>query len=97
VRGGSWGSFGRYVRSAYRSGYTPDSRYGNRGFRLALGHSGLGQGSGTTGQVATAEGPGRRVAEQRQTGASAVAVDEPSPDWVKRLTTFFKKGDKKKP
>jgi len=97
VRGGSWNGLGRLVRSASRDGDSPDNRISPRGFRLALGHSGLGQGSGTTGQVATAEGPGRRVAEQRQTGASAVAVDEPSPDWVKRLTTFFKKGDKKKP
>ena len=97
VRGGSWNDYGGSVRSADRFRGAPGLRSSSQGFRLALGHSGLGQGSGTTGQVATAEGPGRRVAEQRQTGASAVAVDEPSPDWVKRLTTFFKKGDKKKP
>jgi formylglycine-generating enzyme required for sulfatase activity len=77
VRGGSWGNCGRGVRSAYRSGNAPDDRNGDLGFRLALGHAEFqsGQGSGTSGPVATDEDAGRRVAEQRQTGSSSVADD----------------------
>ena len=68
VRGGSWNYYGEVVRSAFRNWIMPVYRLNNLGFRLALGHSGLGQGSGTTGQeTATGVGTGRRVAEQRQT------------------------------
>ncbi|RMD67692.1 MAG: formylglycine-generating enzyme family protein [Gammaproteobacteria bacterium] len=35
VRGGSWYDFPRYVRSAYRYGYTPADRFNFIGFRLA--------------------------------------------------------------
>ena len=35
IRGGSWSSIPEALRSAYRSGYSPDSRYGDIGFRLA--------------------------------------------------------------
>ncbi|MBV8576674.1 MAG: formylglycine-generating enzyme family protein [Acetobacteraceae bacterium] len=35
VRGGSWSSFPRYLRAAYRYGSTPDNRVSNIGFRLA--------------------------------------------------------------
>jgi len=38
VRGGSWDSVGRNVRSAIRSRCEPDFRSLNLGFRLALGH-----------------------------------------------------------
>ncbi len=41
VRGGSWGGGGRGMRSAYRSGGTPDGRLSFLGFRLALGHAEL--------------------------------------------------------
>ena len=37
LRGGSWLSIGRGVRSAYRRRSEPGSRYGSIGFRLALG------------------------------------------------------------
>ncbi|PCJ15369.1 MAG: hypothetical protein COB02_18080 [Candidatus Cloacimonadota bacterium] len=35
-RGGSWDYFGRYLRSAYRSGSSPFIRYDNLGFRLLV-------------------------------------------------------------
>ena len=35
LRGGSWGNFPRYLRSAYRGNYLPDDRYDDVGFRLA--------------------------------------------------------------
>jgi hypothetical protein len=35
LRGGSWSSFGRYCRSAYRNGLAPDFQYRDFGFRLA--------------------------------------------------------------
>lgn len=35
-RGGSWSSSEQYCRSAFRDRFTPDSRYGNLGFRTAL-------------------------------------------------------------
>jgi formylglycine-generating enzyme required for sulfatase activity len=34
ARGGSWGSFARYLRSAYRDGHTPSHRDDGLGFRL---------------------------------------------------------------
>ena len=34
LRGGSWSDYAIYCRSAYRYGYTPDSRSGSIGFRL---------------------------------------------------------------
>ncbi|MFD2113783.1 formylglycine-generating enzyme family protein [Thiorhodococcus fuscus] len=37
LRGGSWYSFGRHLRSAFRSHYAPASRYGSFGLRLAGG------------------------------------------------------------
>ncbi len=37
VRGGSYWSDARYCRSAYRDWSGPESRFGNRGFRLAAG------------------------------------------------------------
>lgn len=37
IRGGSWFGNGRYVRSAFRGGDTPDERGNSIGFRLALG------------------------------------------------------------
>jgi formylglycine-generating enzyme required for sulfatase activity len=36
LRGGSWSSNARYLRSANRSNYAPDNRYECLGFRLAL-------------------------------------------------------------
>ncbi len=36
ARGGSWLFGARFCRSAYRSGHSPDSRYSDRGFRVAL-------------------------------------------------------------
>ena len=36
ARGGSWGSGAEGCRSAFRSGWRPDDRYDNLGFRLAL-------------------------------------------------------------
>jgi len=41
VRGGSWYGSGRNLRSAFRSGLTPDNRFNFLGFRLALGHAEL--------------------------------------------------------
>ncbi len=38
MRGGSWRSHGRGVRSAYRLHVSPGYRYRGRGFRLVLGH-----------------------------------------------------------
>ncbi len=38
IRGGSWLNLGRSVRSAYRSSYGADGRYGILGFRISLGH-----------------------------------------------------------
>jgi formylglycine-generating enzyme required for sulfatase activity len=35
VRGGSWGSYPRLLRAAFRDGSTPDSRVSNVGFRVA--------------------------------------------------------------
>ena len=46
VRGGSWNSDGRNVRSAHRVRGTPGIRFYGLGFRLALGHSGSGQEGG---------------------------------------------------
>ncbi len=40
LRGGSWFSLGRYVRSADRNGDEPDNRCNYAGFRLALGQRG---------------------------------------------------------
>jgi hypothetical protein len=37
IRGGSWFSLGRYVRSAYRNGFSPDNRLNGIGLRLSLG------------------------------------------------------------
>jgi len=34
VRGGSWGDYPRYCRSAFRLYYTPDDRFGSIGFRV---------------------------------------------------------------
>jgi formylglycine-generating enzyme required for sulfatase activity len=34
IRGGSWGSSARGLRSAYRRGYSPSNRYYVLGFRL---------------------------------------------------------------
>jgi formylglycine-generating enzyme required for sulfatase activity len=36
-RGGSWGSFARFVRAAYRFALAPGDRYSSLGFRLARG------------------------------------------------------------
>ena len=36
IRGGSWGSSARNLRSAYRNGAMPDSRFGGVGFRLVV-------------------------------------------------------------
>ena len=36
VRGGSWYNGATYCRTAFRGSYTPSSRYGSLGFRLAL-------------------------------------------------------------
>ncbi len=49
VRGGSWGSGGGGVRSAFRGRDAPGDRNRNLGFRLALGHSGSGQEGGAKG------------------------------------------------
>ncbi|WP_291329396.1 formylglycine-generating enzyme family protein [Desulfovibrio sp. UCD-KL4C] len=40
MRGGSWVSYGRHVRSAARYGYNPDVRYDDFGFRFSLGQKG---------------------------------------------------------
>jgi len=40
LRGGSWRFEGRYCRSAFRDGLTPDSRSDGSGFRLARGQKG---------------------------------------------------------
>lgn len=45
LRGGSWYSNGRYVRSAYRLHLSPGRRGGVIGFRLALGHVSSSRGS----------------------------------------------------
>jgi formylglycine-generating enzyme required for sulfatase activity len=47
VRGGSWGSNGRDVRSAIRYRNRPDNRNDYLGLRLALGHTELQPGGGT--------------------------------------------------
>ena len=36
LRGGSWGSFARDCRAAYRGGNAPGFRYSNVGFRVAF-------------------------------------------------------------
>jgi formylglycine-generating enzyme required for sulfatase activity len=36
IRGGSWGNYGGSCRSAFRGGYSPDSRHDNVGFRVVL-------------------------------------------------------------
>jgi formylglycine-generating enzyme required for sulfatase activity len=43
LRGGSWFSLGRYVRSAYRYRYDPSDRSGHYGFRLARGQAASGE------------------------------------------------------
>ena len=98
VRGGSWDDDGRYVRSAIRDWFTPDYRLSFLGFRLALGHAELqpGQGSGTTVPVAPDKDPGRRVAEQRQTGALSGAVDGMISNVVNRFKNWLGKGDNRK-
>jgi hypothetical protein len=99
VRGGSWLSHGRNVRSARRYRHAPDFRHNYLGFRLALGHAELkpGQSGGTTKpELATGEGTGRRVAEQRQTGPSPVADNDLKSNVVNRFKKLFVKGDKKK-
>jgi len=35
LRGGSWGNYGQYLRSACRDGFTPSSSLSHGGFRLA--------------------------------------------------------------
>ncbi|MCX7099819.1 MAG: formylglycine-generating enzyme family protein [Methylococcales bacterium] len=92
VRGGSWHSLGRCVRSANRSRYTLDSRNSYLGFRLALGHVGLRPGQG----VATGAGTGRRVAEQRQTVPAPIADGGMASDVAKRIKKLFGKSKKKK-
>ena len=47
LRGGSWFGYGRYARSAYRSGYDPGARDVDVGFRLALGPGASGQAGST--------------------------------------------------
>ncbi len=37
VRGSSWADYGQFVRSAYRDGYSPDTRFISLGFRFARG------------------------------------------------------------
>ncbi len=39
LRGGPWGNYGGYCRSAYRYRYRPDGRNGLTGFRLARGRT----------------------------------------------------------
>ena len=58
LRGGSWGSDGGDVRSAYRSRNEPGFRNYNIGFRLALGQTG-------SGQSAAPRPPGQPQAERR--------------------------------
>jgi len=53
LRGGSWSSYGRFVRSADRSGDEPGDRYLNIGFRLALGP---GERVGSPAEPVTGEG-----------------------------------------
>ena len=43
IRGGSWGTYARYVRAAYRFGYEPGDRSDGLGFRLALGQGPVGE------------------------------------------------------
>ena len=77
LRGGSWFSDGRYVRSAYRFRYGPDGRSSIIGFRLALGQS------GGLGQSAAPAPPGQPQAERRggQGGASVAKVaNERTPE-----------------
>ncbi|NOS87655.1 MAG: formylglycine-generating enzyme family protein [Methylococcaceae bacterium] len=92
VRGGSWSYFGRDVRSAFRSRFTPDLRLYHLGFRLALGHAGLRPGQG----VATGAGTGRRVAEQRQTVPVHVAIIAAASNMAKRIKKSSSKSKKKK-
>ncbi|MFO1424231.1 MAG: formylglycine-generating enzyme family protein [Candidatus Competibacteraceae bacterium] len=73
LRGGSWICYGRLARSAYRSLVGPGDRYGDFGFRLALGpelrqDERAGQGEGGAGQTAR-EAPGGR--EKRGRGGPA--------------------------
>ncbi|MEI7996824.1 MAG: SUMF1/EgtB/PvdO family nonheme iron enzyme, partial [Methylococcaceae bacterium] len=98
VRGGSWYSDGWFVRSANRFRYSPDYRFNVLGFRLALGHAELksGQGSGTKVSVAPDKDPGRRVAEQRQTGALSGADDGMISNVVNRFKNWLGKGDNRK-
>lgn len=55
VRGGSWRSNGRFVRSAIRRPFSPDNRHGFIGFRLALGHASQVAGGQADRTVAKAE------------------------------------------
>ena len=78
LRGGAWYYDARWARSAFRCAYQPGFASGDVGFRFCLRSCELqpGQGSGTAAPVAPDKDPGRRVAEQRQTGSLSGAVDE---------------------
>ena len=88
LRGGAWISGAWGARSADRNAGRPDDADDCVGFRFCLRSCELqpGQGSGTAAPVAPDKDPGRRVAEQRQTGSLSGAVDESPPDGAKRLT-----------
>ncbi|MCX7109137.1 MAG: formylglycine-generating enzyme family protein [Proteobacteria bacterium] len=69
LRGGSWNSRGRNVRSASRRRFEPDLRSSGIGFRLALGQTG-------PGQSAARLSPGQPLAERRggqgESGAAGI-------------------------
>ena len=77
LRGGSWGSDGGDVRSAYRSRNEPGFRNYNIGFRLALGQTG-------SGQSAAPRPPGQPQAERRGGQGGRSAAEKSSPDEAKR-------------
>jgi formylglycine-generating enzyme required for sulfatase activity len=69
MRGGSWSSYARYVRAAYRAAYDPANRDGLLGFRLARGQGGPGRGGAR----------GRGAAQPRVAGRGPVANKNRNP------------------
>jgi formylglycine-generating enzyme required for sulfatase activity len=77
LRGGSWNSLGRYVRSADRHWYGPDGLYDSIGFRLSLGQvASTGQGEYRQGGQCARPDSRRRSVAVRADGAWNLHVSE---------------------
>ena len=65
IRGGSWDSFAREVRAAYRYGYSPGNRFDDVGFRLSRGPQDPGRGAAGAERLGLGVGGGSRRQRSR--------------------------------